>query len=97
MLPIYEIGDILENPKKKFNYAIDIFDNFSIKDSNIPHRHNFYEILWIKSGSGVQAIDFQEYEISPNQIYFIAPGEIHHWSILKQVSGIALMFTEEFY
>ncbi len=97
MLSIYEIGDILENPKVKYNYAIDIFENFSLSDSSIPHQHNFYEILWIKSGNGLQAIDFQEYEISPNQIYFIAPGEIHHWSILNQVSGVALMFTEDFY
>ncbi len=97
MLPIYEIADILEKSKNKYKYAIDIFKDFTITDVNSSHRHSFYEILWIKSGSGLQAIDFQEYIISPNQIYFIAPGEIHHWSVLNQVSGIALMFTEEFY
>ena len=97
MLPVYSIADILKRPGHRNQYAIDIFDNFSTSDTDRSHRHDFYEIFWVRSGAGVQAIDFEEYTLAPGQIYFLSPGEIHHWAVLENVGGIALFFTEEFY
>ena len=34
------------------------------------HRHFFYAIYWVHEGSGKHIIDFEEYEIKSNRIFF---------------------------
>lgn len=61
-----------------------------------PHRHAFYEIVWITGGAGQHHIDFDAYPILPNTFYFLSPGQVHGWLIDAPLSGFALLFTEEF-
>lgn len=61
-----------------------------------PHRHSFYEILWITGGSGEHHIDFERYPIQPETLYFISPGQVHFWTITQPLNGFALLFTEAF-
>ncbi len=42
-----------------------------------PHRHNFYTMIWIKKVDGVHQIDFQDYELTPDTIQFVAPEQVH--------------------
>lgn len=60
------------------------------------HRHFFYAIYWIHEGSGKHIIDFEEYEIRPDRIFFIRPEQVHflYGEVLMKYS--ALQFTEEF-
>lgn len=62
-----------------------------------PHRHNFYEILYVTGGNGTHYIDFHAYPIEPNTFYFISPGQVHHWETAGQpVDGDIFLFTEDF-
>lgn len=62
-----------------------------------PHRHNFYEILYVTGGNGTHFIDFHAYPIEPNTFYFISPGQVHHWEAAGQpIEGEILLFTEDF-
>ncbi len=47
------------------------------------HRHHFYEILWFTdTGSGeTHSIDFEDYTISPNQVYILTPNQVHTMEI----------------
>lgn len=62
-----------------------------------PHRHDYYHILYIKKGNGLHSIDFKTYEIKPNSIFFISPGQVHSLNINKNVEGYALSFNSDFY
>ncbi|MCX5812562.1 MAG: AraC family transcriptional regulator [Proteobacteria bacterium] len=64
--------------------------------ANFPHRHNFYEILYITQGEGQHIIDFQTYPIQPHTLYFISPRQIHFWQISTSLQGWLIFFTDEF-
>lgn len=41
------------------------------------HRHDFYEMVFFTQGSGTHRIDFSDYPVTKNRIYFLSPGRIH--------------------
>ena len=61
-----------------------------------PHRHTFYEIIYITNGGGIHLIDFEPFTLQPPAVYFISPGQIHFWQLTSILEGIALMFNEDF-
>jgi AraC-like DNA-binding protein len=62
----------------------------------LPHRHTFYQVFWIVSGSGHHSIDFDPCPIVPRTLYFISTGQVHFWQIEQPLSGYVILFTEEF-
>lgn len=59
-------------------------------DDSRPHVHTFYEILWFQEGEGRHTVDFMEYEICPNMIFFLAPGQVHHFDHNRNYRGVAI-------
>lgn len=60
------------------------------------HRHFFYAIYWIHEGSGTHVIDFKEYEVKPDRIFFIRPEQIHFLQGDAGMKYSALQFTTDF-
>lgn len=44
-----------------------------------PHVHSFYEILWFQDGEGTHNVDYVDYEVKPNTIFFLSPGQTHNF------------------
>jgi AraC-like DNA-binding protein len=61
-----------------------------------PHRHDFYTILFIEQGEGTHIVDFKEYKVENNTIYFIQPGQMHQVILTGKPKGWIITFTEEF-
>lgn len=61
-----------------------------------PHRHDFYTVILVKSASGKHIIDFNEYPLHGDQIYFIGPGQVHQIIEDTQSFGFAMVFSEQF-
>ncbi|MEO0572090.1 MAG: helix-turn-helix transcriptional regulator [Bacteroidota bacterium] len=61
-----------------------------------PHRHDFFTILFVKTGEGQHHIDFNSYPIHKNQVYFIGPGQVHQLVEREKSIGYSLVFSEEF-
>lgn len=64
-----------------------------------PHRHSFYEISFFIKGQGSHSIDFIEYPIVINRVYFTTPGQLHSWEKMKvknQYDGYIVRFNENF-
>jgi len=61
-----------------------------------PHRHEFYTILFIEKGKGTHIVDFIEYQVKNNTIYFIQPGQMHQVILTHEPKGWIITFTEEF-
>lgn len=46
---------------------------------NKIHQQHHYEILIILSGGGKHIIDFECFDVKANQVYFLRPGQSHHF------------------
>jgi AraC family transcriptional regulator, transcriptional activator of pobA len=99
-------------PKKDKIYSLDLLYNdapapFVIKTmeeidkksggiADDPHRHNYYSIIWSITATGKHIIDFNEYAIKPNDIFFVSPEQIHQVITDPHPTGYVILFTPEF-
>jgi AraC-like DNA-binding protein len=67
-----------------------------LRTSKRPHRHRFYEIIWVVDGAGVHAVDFEEHAIRPHTVFLISPGQVHAVRVDRPLSGYMLLFTADF-
>ncbi|WP_018680395.1 helix-turn-helix domain-containing protein [Actinokineospora enzanensis] len=94
-IPLHEIE--VPVPSGLSPFAIGTFDEIgSFTRARFPHRHDFYEILYLTGGSGLHIVDFEPYEIEPNSLYVLAPGQVHFWKDTSLIGGRVLVFAEEF-
>ncbi|MCD8556449.1 MAG: AraC family transcriptional regulator [Bacteroides graminisolvens] len=61
-----------------------------------PHVHGFYQIIWFQKGTGVHYVDFKEYPIIDNTLFFISPGQIHYFENNPNFEGVIIHFNESF-
>jgi AraC-like DNA-binding protein len=62
-----------------------------------PHRHDFYEVLYLSGGSGYYLIDSNKYKIEPPCIFFMTPGQTHKLELSQDIDGYIFLFTSDFY
>ena len=62
-----------------------------------PHRHSFYQVLYITQGGGTHIIDFEEHLVGKGKMFFMAPGQIHEWLFTDDADGILINFGETFF
>lgn len=64
--------------------------------SSRPHTHSFYQIILFKSNKGKHFIDFQDYSIKENRLFFIAKNQVHYFENRSDYKGYLLHFNESF-
>ncbi|WP_234734667.1 AraC family transcriptional regulator [Tellurirhabdus bombi] len=62
-----------------------------------PHSHTFYLVMWIGTGGGTHTIDFKTYNLAPNQLYFLTPGQVHSWQLSPDIQGYNLFLEANFF
>ncbi len=62
----------------------------------LPHRHDYYTIIWIEKASGTHHIDFKSYPVHSQTIYFIGPEQVHLLQLNQKPKGRVLLFTVDF-
>ncbi|MBO6013520.1 MAG: helix-turn-helix domain-containing protein [Bacteroidales bacterium] len=60
------------------------------------HTHSFYTIIWFQKGEGKHFVDFDEYEVRENSIFFISPDQLHTFDSNHEQHGYVLEFSQEF-
>lgn len=73
----------------------DIFDQVQ-GESDVPHRHDYYTVLFVQEGYGTHVVDFKTYEFGSNQVFFVAPGQIHQVNTLERPKGWVITFSRDF-
>jgi AraC family transcriptional regulator, transcriptional activator of pobA len=91
-LPLFDDG----NDKIFTIRKICDFNDEEIEHNHMPHLHDFYSIFWIESGEAIHATEFVEYSLKADTILFVPPGLKHRMYIDKSVSGIYILFNEDF-
>lgn len=62
-----------------------------------PHRHDFYHVVWVTQGSGWHVIDSARYEVRPDTLFFMAPGQVHDFQLSEDAQGYTINFSAEFF
>jgi AraC family transcriptional regulator, transcriptional activator of pobA len=60
------------------------------------HRHNYYSVIWSFTATGTHIIDFREYPIVPQHIFFVSPRQVHQVMADPDPTGMIILFTPEF-
>ncbi|MGL2965299.1 AraC family transcriptional regulator [Flavobacterium sp. XGLA_31] len=60
----------------------------------IPHRHDYFEVLFFTSGDGVHCIDDNDYPVSGNDLFLLSEGQVHYFKKASNLSGYLLCFKE---
>ena len=61
------------------------------------HRHDFFFILALKKGAGNHEIDFTNYKVLDNAVFFIRPGQVHQLELKTGCTGYLVEFDTAFY
>ncbi|GHA61989.1 helix-turn-helix domain-containing protein [Pontibacter akesuensis] len=98
-LPIYQIQDFKAlAQKEQYFYVSSLADHLQEHQfTREPHRHNFYIMLFVTQGSGTHTIDFTVYDVKPDTVFFMTPGQVHSWELSADADGCVIFFTQEFY
>lgn len=96
-IPVYSLHNFSSPDKDSRQFQVEVFDanrHFSVK---YPHRHDFFEVLYLSKGSGFHVIDGNKYEIKPPCVFFMSPGQAHKIEFSSDIEGYIFIFTAEFY
>lgn len=96
--PIYNIQRFNCNSVNSDLY-INTFKNHLIDHSFVeePHRHNSYVLVFFTKGSGTHEIDFDVFTIQAGSMFFLQPGQMHHWNLSDDVEGFVIFYSQEMY
>lgn len=94
-VPTLSACNLITQEKQHCNLVVHCIDELLENDVFIPkkpHRHAFYQILFVRKGSGVHKIDFYDYSISNHTLFFLAPGQVHNLTLEPGSKGILINF-----
>jgi AraC-like DNA-binding protein len=63
----------------------------------VPHSHDFYELIWMHSGTGEVHSDLRTCPVQPGTLFFASPGQVHYWRFYGPRDGEIIRFTHEFF
>lgn len=96
-IPVYSLHNFSSKESVSQQFQVEVFDanrHFSVK---YPHRHDFFEVLYLLKGSGFHVIDGNKYDINPPCVFFMSPGQAHKIEFSNDIEGYIFIFTAEFY
>jgi AraC-like DNA-binding protein len=62
-------------------------------DSYLPHRHSFYMLFWTISGTGRHRINYRDYDLLPDTVFFTHEGQVHQMIEYPQ-DGYIILFKQ---
>jgi AraC-like DNA-binding protein len=96
-IPIYDICTL--SHQQKDDILIKRFAPYlkSHRNLHLAHKHSFYHLVFFTKGGGMQTIDFENFPVKANQIYFMIPGQVHSWDFKGDVDGYLINFSTTFF
>lgn len=77
-------------------HSMEWIDRNRWEQNAIPHRHNYFVIVWLKKGTGVHLIDLERFALTDDTVYCITPGQVHLLNTQGPADGYVISFTNEF-
>ncbi|WP_426473871.1 AraC family transcriptional regulator [Chryseobacterium balustinum] len=99
VFPTFEIRGLSTCNSSEELFSIDRFSKYIEGNPGTTkvHRHSFYHITYFVHGTGENLIDFKTYEITPEKIFFMRPGQVHSWKPKNNSEGYVMNFSPTFF
>lgn len=96
-IPVYDINTFREY--KTQGIVASRFGHYASTHAHLhsAHRHSFYHLVLFTKGSGHHHIDFKQFKVAPDSIYFMIPGQVHSWSFASEPDGYTINFSKEYF
>jgi quercetin dioxygenase-like cupin family protein len=49
--------------------------------------------MYVTKGSGIHSVDFVHYEVEPDRMFLMTPGQVHTWKLSDGIDGFVIFFT----
>lgn len=86
----------VELPEPSKMLIIEPLDYSNPYDYKSMHRHDYFEVIFVKEGSGSQLIDFNSHPMSAGDIFIIYPGQVHLMN-RNTTNGILIQFRKDIF
>ena len=97
-LPVYQIKKFNCHSEENDLYFNDFKSHLKTHDFiENSHSHNFYLLVLFTKGSGFHTVDFNTYEIQPNSLFVLKPGQVHSWQLSEDIEGCIAFYSQEVY
>lgn len=96
-IPVYSLHNFSAPERRGEQFQVEVFDAQRHFQVEYPHRHDFFEVLFLEKGSGVHVIDSNQYQIQPPCMFFLSPGQAHKLELSHDIEGFIYIFNTEFY
>ncbi len=75
--------------------VIDGLEVCSDEETREPHRHEYHELIWARSGEGHHQLDGRKVPVEPATITLIGRGQVHVFERARDITGAAIRFSDE--
>lgn len=75
--------------------SIDGLQVCSDEETREPHRHDYHELIWARTGEGHHLLDGHEVAVEPRTITLIGRGQVHVFERARGITGAAIRFSDE--
>ncbi len=96
-IPTYGLQSFSHPQHASRQFHVEPFDANRHFRVSYPHRHDFFEVLYLTKGSGFHIIDSSEYKIEPPCVFYMSPGQAHKIEFSSDIEGYLFIFAAEFY
>lgn len=100
-LPVLNVCDLFSKEAVSSSVAVHDLNVLLKNDVFIPkkpHRHSFYQVLFIEKGRGLHRIDFKNFSIDSPVVFFLSPGQVHNLVFDNtDVEGYMINFSEDYF
>ena len=62
-----------------------------------PHRHGFFEIIYVLEGSGIHIINDNHFAFSKADVFLLTPDDVHTFQIADPTTFCIIDFTKSFF
>lgn len=73
-IPFHKIAEVADG---KIAFSRHTSDGKNMSKVDYAHRDDYYIFISVESGNASILIDFEEYEITENEIFCVLPGQVH--------------------
>jgi AraC family transcriptional regulator, transcriptional activator of pobA len=60
-----------------------------------PHRHDYHELIWVRSGSGEHRVDGEPVAVQAGAINIVGRGQVHVFTRAEKLTGALIRFRDE--
>lgn len=97
-IPVNNINEFCkENAIEYFKVSGFNVESCTINEFQENHRHNHYEIIWLKKGKGIHHIDGQKFNYNGSVLFLLSPGQVHKIEQEEKGEGFVIKFLPELF